>query len=242
MWGGVLFFAISAAQDPVRIGIMVLLISRQRPMHNLLAYWLGLMASGFGTGLVALFLLRDFMLPVVRVVTSVAKSPVVPPIQIALGALALSTAAMLAVRSSVRQAAYAPTPGGDACAPVLQPRAPNVSSRLSWSRLLKGESLGSAFVAGLLTSTQFVEFWGAMIVILASRAGAVTQVGSALMFALVAFAIVEIPLVGCLVSPAKTQAVVMPVHGWLRAHRRAVFTFVLCVVGLFMVTSGVGRI
>jgi hypothetical protein len=242
MWGGVLMFALGAALDPVRIGILVLLIALRRPMVNLLMYWLGLMATGFGAGLAALFLLRDFVLPVVRVVTSVAKNPVVPPIQIALGVLAFSTAAMLAVRSSARQAAYASMPGGDSSVLTLEPKTPSIFSRLSWSGLLEGGSPGMAFVAGLGTSTQFVEFWGAMMVILASGAAAGTQACAALMFSLVAFAIVEIPLVSCAVSPVKSQAVVMRLHDWLRAHRRPILAFMLGLVGLLMVANGVGRV
>jgi hypothetical protein len=242
MWGAVLLFALAAAQDPVRIGIMACLISRPRPMPNLLAYWLGLMASGFGGALAALFLLHDLMLPVTRVVTSAATNPVVPLIQIVLGVLAISTAAMLAAPSSVRQVALAPMSGGNPSALVLQPKAPTVFSRLPLSGLLKPRSLRMAFVAGLCTSTQIVEFWGAMTVILASGAGAGTQVSAALMFSLVAFAIVEIPLISCLVSPAKTHAVVMQLQDWLRAHRRPIFVFFLGVVGVWMVTKGVGRI
>lgn len=242
MWVAVLMFALAAAQDPVRIGIMVLLISRPRPIHNVLAYWLGLMATGFGAALAALFLLRDLMLPVVRVVTSAATNPVVPPIQVALGVLALSAAAMLAAPSSVRQAAHAPMPGGDPSAPVLQRPTPTVFSRLSWARLLEGGSLWTPFAAGLCTSTQIVEFWGAMMVILASGAAAGTQVSAALVFTLVAFAVAEIPLITYLVSPAKTQAVVLQLHGWLRAHRRPIFVFVLGVVGVWMVVNGVGNV
>jgi hypothetical protein len=242
MWGAVLFFALAAAQDPVRIGIMALLISRPRPMPNLFAYWLGLMATGFGAALAALFLLRDFLLPVTRVVTSVATNPVVPPIQIFLGVLALSTAAMLAAPSSVRQLAHAPRAGGDRSAVVLEPKTPTVFSRLSWRGLLEGRSLRMAFAAGLCTSTQIVEFWGAMMVILASGAGASTQVGAALMFTLVAFTITEIPLVSCLVWPAKTQAVVMQLQDWLRAHRRPIFVFMLGAFGVVMVAKGVGGV
>jgi hypothetical protein len=242
MWGAVLFFGFSAAQDPLRIGIMALLISRSRPAPNLLAYWLGLMASGLGAALAALFLLHDFMLPVMRVVTSVATNPVVPPIQIALGLLALSTASMLAVPSSVRQAAYTLVPGGGPSALVRQRKAPMLFSRLSWNAMLQGGSLWIAFVAGLFTSTQLVEFWGAMLVILASGASAGTQASAALMFTLAAFAIVEIPLVSCLLSPAKTLAVVMQLQGWLRAHRGPIFVFILSVVGVWMVVKGAGKL
>lgn len=240
MWGAVLVFALAAAQEPVRIGIVVLLISRPRPIHNLLAFWLGLMASGIGAALAALFLLRDFMLPVVRVVTSAATNPVVPPIQVALGVLALSIAAMLAMPSSVRQAAYALVPRDDPSALALQPKTPTVFSRLSWRNLLGGGSPGMALVAGLTNATQ-LEFFGAMTVILASRAGVGTQVSAALMFTLVAFAVAEIPLVSYLVSPARTQGAVMRLHDWLRTHRRPIFVFTLGAVGVFMVANGVAR-
>jgi Sap, sulfolipid-1-addressing protein len=242
MWGIVLFFAFTAAHDPVRIGIVALLISRPRPMPHLVAYWLGLKAMGFGAALAALFLLGDFILSVTRVVTSAARNPVVPPIQIALGVVALSTAAMLAAPSSVRQAAYALVPGGDPSAQVLQPKTPTVFSRLSWRRLLADGSPRMAFVVGLGTATPLIEFWGAMMVIVASRAGAGAQVIAALMWILVAYAIAEIPLVSYLASPAKTQAVVMRLHDWLRAHGRPIFVLVLGVVGVFMVASGVGRV
>ena len=242
MWGLVLFFAFTAAQDPVRIGIVMLLISRPRPMPHLLAYWLGLKAMGFGAALAALFLLRDFILSVTRVVTSAARNPVVPPIQIALGVVALSTAAMLAAPSSMRQAAYALVPGGDPPAEVLQPKTPTVFSRLSWRRLLEDGSPRMAFVFGLGTATPLIEFWAAMMVIVASGAGAGAQVIAALMWILVAYAIAEIPLVSYLASPAKTQAVVMRLHDWLRAHGRPISVLVLGVFGVFMVAHGVGRV
>lgn len=242
MWGPVLVFALAAAQDPVRIGIIALLISRPRPMPNMLAYWLGLMATGFGAALAALFLLHDFMLLVMRAVASSAGNPVVPPIQIALGVLALSAAVMLLVPASVRQAAHASMPGGDPSAVVLAPKTPTVFSRLSGRDALQGGSLGIAFVAGLCTAMPIVEFLGAMMVILTSGAGAGTQFSAALMFTLVAFAAVELPLVSYLVSPPKTQAVVMQLQGWLRAHRRPIFVVVLGVFGVWMVAKGVGRV
>jgi hypothetical protein len=246
MWSAVLLFAIAAAQDPVRIGIMALLISRPRPLSNLLAYWFGLMATGFGAALAALFLLHDFLVPVVRLAHSIAAHPVVPSIQVALGVLAIAAAGMLATPRSVRQTAYVLTPGDD---PIAQPlesaKAPTVLSRLafprlSWTAVLDGKSLGLPFVAGLCTSTQLLEFWGAMLVILASGAAAGTQVAAALVFTLVAYTITEIPLVTYLVSPAKTQAVVMGMHGWLCAHRKPIFASALGVIGALMIAKGVG--
>ena len=246
MWSAVLLFGIIAAQDPVRIGIMALLISRPRPLSNLLAYWLGLMATGFGAALAALFLLHDFLAPVVRLTHSIATHPAVPPIQVAVGVLAISAAGMLVMPRSVRQATYALMPANDPVIQAVEPtKTPTVFSRLalprlSWTAVLEGKSLGMPFVAGLCTSTQLLEFWGAMLVILASGAGIGTQVAAALAFTLLAYTITEIPLVAYLLSPAKTQAVVMTMHGWLSVRRRPIFATALGAVGAMMLAKGLG--
>jgi Sap, sulfolipid-1-addressing protein len=41
VWGSVLVLALLAAVDPVRLGLTLLLISRPRPVQNLLAYGVG---------------------------------------------------------------------------------------------------------------------------------------------------------------------------------------------------------
>lgn len=247
MWGAVLFFGIIAAQDPVRIGIMALLISRPRPLSNLLAYWLGLMATGFGLALAALFLLHDFLLPVVRLTHSIAVHPAVPAIQVAAGLLALSAAGILVMPRSVRQAAFTLMPIRYSVAPTVEPTETPAASRstlprLSWTAVLERKSLGMPFVAGLCTSTQLLEFWGAMLVILASGAAAGTQVAAALVFTLVAYTITEIPLVAYVVSPAKTQSVVMGLHGWLSARRRTIFVMLLGAFGVMMLAHGTGGV
>ena len=243
MWGTVLVFALIAATEPARMGIAAFLVSCPRPMLHLLAYWLGLMASGVGGALVALFLLRDFTAPVIRVVASAFTNPVVPFIQIALGVVAFATAVTLAVRSPARQPAPVSVSGGEPSATVaLEPKAPTVFSRLSWSSLFENKSAGMAFVAGLCTSTQLVEYWGAIMVIMASEAAAATQVGAVVMWALVAYAVIEIPLISHVVSPTKTQLIVERLHTWMRANRRPVFAFLLGAVGVFMVANGVGAV
>ena len=113
MWSAVLLLGLISAIEPVRIGITALLIARPRPMLNLLVYWLGLMATAVGLAMVALFWLRDLMIPIARLVNSAATSPVVPVIQIVVGLVAVPAAAMIAMRSPVPQAAHVSVPSGD---------------------------------------------------------------------------------------------------------------------------------
>lgn len=239
MWGVVLWFAFITSMEPVRIGIAALLVSRSRPMLNLLVFWLGLMTAGLGVALAALFLLRDF--PIIQVMRSAGTYMTVPPIQIILGVLALTAAAMLVLRPAARQAAPAAIPGGPP-AVLLQSKIPTVFSRLTWPAVLQGGSLGTAFVAGLGTATPPVEYGGAMIAISASQAGVGTQMSATLIFILASYAIAEIPLVSYLISPAKTCAVLIQLTDWLRAHRRPILVSVFCLLGVLMVARGVGTL
>ena len=46
MWGSVLGLALIAALHPFRLAIILLMVSRPRPVQNLLAYWVGSLAVG----------------------------------------------------------------------------------------------------------------------------------------------------------------------------------------------------
>jgi hypothetical protein len=266
MWGTVLFFALVTATEPQRMGIAAMLVGLRRPMQNLFAFWVGLMTSGMAFALVGMFLLRDFLLPFTQFLKTAAHSPLVPPAKIICGVLALAFAVAIVVRSSARRAMPVPVlapvpvpvggPGGLADGPSglagmptgveLAPKTPNLLARAvnfglgrtSWSTLLDKGSVKLAFFAGLGTSASPLEFWGAVLAILASGAAVHVQIGALLMFLLVGFAIAEIPLICHLISPTKTLNVVMRLQGWMRAHQRQLFVGLLSVLGVLMVCGG----
>jgi hypothetical protein len=101
----VFVLSLLVAMDPVRIGIAALLISRPRPILNLLAFWLGGMAAGIATALVVLLFLRDLTLSVMRVVVSALSSPIVAYIQVGIGVLTVWIAALVAARFWARRRA-----------------------------------------------------------------------------------------------------------------------------------------
>lgn len=237
MCSAVLVLSLVAAVDPVRIGIAALLISRPRPMLNLLAFWLGGMAAGIAAPLVVLLFLRDFTLSVMRIVVSAASSPIVAHIQVAIG-VAVPIAALIAARVWARP--HAPVPAGtEASVLVREPKTPTGSSPLSIRGRLESGSLAMAFVAGLALATPPVEYLAAIIAILASGATAAAQVGAALIFTLVAFTVVEVPLISYLATPAKTLAVVHRLNDWISARRRAIPVVVVGALGVLLVVTGV---
>jgi Sap, sulfolipid-1-addressing protein len=234
----VLVLSLLVALDPVRIGITALLISRPRPMLNLFSFWLGGMAAGIAIALVVLLFLRDFTISFMREVNSASGSPTVASMQVAIGVLAV----LIAARLWARQHAPVPVTGGDSSVLVLEPTTATGSSRLSIRGQLEGGSLVVPFVAGLALATPPVEYLAAMVAILASGATAAEQLGAAVMFTVVAFTVVEVPLITYLATPAKTLAVVQRMNLWVTERRQAIPALVVGAIGVLLTVTGMGKV
>jgi hypothetical protein len=261
MWGSVLTLALLFALNPVRLGVILLLISRPRPVPNLLAYWVGNLTASIPAVGVPLTLLH--VTPMFRSFTkNLPTSPTVRHIQIGMGVLALSIAALMTVRSLTRrrQRARLPTPGGTTSTLVLDSNRPTAISPLrgraqdaateggsAIRRLLRSVhnawengSLWVALVIGVFSGPELDLALFAAAIIVASGAPIGTQVSAAIVFVFEILAVVEIALLSYLVTPAKTQAVLRPLHDWALAHRRQVLVAILAVVGVSAVTHGMG--
>jgi len=244
MWGAVVVLALMAAGDPVRMGITLLLISRPQPMLNLLAFWLGGMATGITAAVGLLTLLRDFLPTVTREVTATVAIFTRGPAEIAIGVLMLLLAALSAAGRSARRAAGIPVPAGGPVAQVPQPSIPIVFHRLlaRAQHVLGGGHLWVPFVVGLGSATNPVEYLLALGAIVASKAAIATQISAAVMFTVVVLVVAEIPLVSYLAKPAKTQAVTMQLNDWICARRRSISACIAALTGVFLLTTGVANI
>jgi hypothetical protein len=238
MCSAVFVLSVLVALDPVRIGIVALVISRPRPMQNLLAFWLGGMVAGISVALVVLLFLREFTLPLMREVVSAMSTPIAAQTQVAIGVLAVSSAALIWARQ--REPVLAT--GGEAAVAVLRPNTSTGSGRLSMRGQLEGGSTVMAFVAGLALATPPVEYLAAMIAILASGAPVAEQVGAALMFTVVAFTVAEVPLVSYLVTPTKTLAVVQRLNDWMNERHHVIPAVVFGACGVLLVVTGMGKV
>jgi hypothetical protein len=207
----VLLMALAVSVEPFRIGMTVLMLNRPRPALQLLAFLGGGFAMGMTVGLVVLFVFRH----------ALTESPhfTLPNVQILIGVLALVAAAIVVIHGRRK----------------LQP------NRLTGAtqRLLSGPSLLVAGVAGLGIALPSVDYLAALAVILASGAEASTQVAVLLMFNVVAFALVEIPLLGYVLAPQATLRWVGSLHNWIRSRRRVDVAIVLAAVGCVFLAVGV---
>ncbi len=247
MWATVLVFALWVATDPTRLVVVVALMSRVRPKHNLIAYWLGGLAAGIapGIGVLGLMLLMRNSVPLVMEDMRSAVSRFTGGyFQIAIGVFALLIAALLSARFRGRQHVEVPTYGGFPAAPDRQPITSTPIARIR-ARAVRALQVGNpwlAFGIGAVSTMPPVDYLVVLIVIVSSGAAFGTQLSAVVMFTLVVLALVEIPLAGYLVMPAKTQAVVLQMQRLAFAHRGRVLIAIPAVAGVLLIAAGLGSI
>ncbi|MGD1240111.1 GAP family protein [Mycobacterium seoulense] len=238
MWITVLVLAGSVIFEPIRLGLVILLLSRRRPLLQLLVFLCGGFALGVGAGLVVLFVLRAA--PVVGELS-------VSEVQIGSGLVALLIALALATSVSLRKRAR-PVPagaalaggGGDGGVLLLERTAPSGRQRLAdrARTFLRGDSLSVAAVSGMGASLPSANYMGSMAAILASHAAPVAQVQALVAFNLVAFTVAEIPLIGYLTAPQKTRAFMAALQTWLRSRGHRDVAALVAAGGCFMLVLG----
>lgn len=213
MFVTVLVMAFAVSFEPFRIGMTVLMLNRPRPALQLLAFLLGGFAMATTVGLVVLFVFRRRLLGYTYFT--------LPKVQILIGFLALSAAVVVALDVPRRLGCSRP-------ARLARPA----------QRLLSGHSLSVAGIAGLGIALPSVDYLATLAVILASGAAALTQVAVLLMFNVVAFALVEIPLLAYLLAPSATAMSMTALHNWIQSRRRLEVALLLAAVGCVFLAVG----
>jgi Sap, sulfolipid-1-addressing protein len=226
MWITLLAMAIAVSLEPFRIGMTVLLINRPRPPLQLLAFLAGGFAMGITVGVIVLFILR----PALQ-----STHFTVPRVQIVVGAVLLVNAAVVATGVAGRRGDGFPSLRVDPAGRVAGKFGP-LATRTR--QLLDGSSLWTAGVAGLGIALPSVDYLAVLALIAAAGAATATQVGALLLFNVVAFGLVEIPLIAYLVAPDRTRTTLSALHDWVRSRRRRAVTVLLAAVGFVLLGVG----
>ncbi|WP_319450971.1 MULTISPECIES: GAP family protein [unclassified Mycobacterium] len=267
MWGPLLVLALVITINPVRLGIILLVLSRPRPMQNLLAYWFGTLLSGFTYLLVPLFLLHSTptSASIAEGLTNSTASPLAQRITIALGVVLVAVAVLMTVRSLARppsrgrHAVQSPHRRGGTSTQVHDPASLPIISRLmragdevlpdgaSRVRRLLGRARdawrnGSPWIA-LVIGLMVMPADGvllALALIVASGGAIGMQLGAGITFVITVLAVEEVILVSNLVAPEKTHAALQWLHDWALAHHRNFMAVIMAVVGASLIVQGLG--
>lgn len=223
MWIPLLMMAVAVSLEPFRIGMTVLLINRPRPGLQLLAFLAGGFAMGTTVGVIVLFILRPAL---------GSAHFTLPRVQIVVGAVVLLNAALVATGVIGRTKAQ---PGGGSGGPAGRLLGPLAARG---RQLLNGRSLWAAGAAGLGIALPSVDYVAALALIVASGAASAVQFCALMLFNVVAFALVEIPLLSYLVAPDRTRATLSALYDWLRARGRRGVSLLLATIGCVLLGVG----
>jgi hypothetical protein len=268
MWSSLLALALLITLHPVRLGVILLMISRPRPMQNLFAYWAGCAIAGFYILLVPLVVLHVtpmFDSFAMNFANPTANSTI-RHVEIGMGALMLVISAVLGVRFATRQLArprgwahQAASSGGTSTL-VLDSNTPTAISLLRGAtpdaateggsvirRLLRrvrsaweNGSVWVAFVIGVAMGPSLDGVVFVLAIIVASGASFGVQITAAITFVIAMLTVEEIILVSNLARPAKTQQFLRRLHDWALAHRRKLMVAIFAVVGVSLMAQGMG--
>ncbi|MGZ5365334.1 MAG: GAP family protein [Mycobacterium sp.] len=219
MWIALLLMAAAVSLEPFRIGMTVLMINRPRPLRQLLIFLTGGFAMGISVGVIVLFVLRPAL---------GSAHFTLPRVQIVVGAVLLVNAAVVATGLVSRRSGRSDGRADREPGPL--------ATRIR--KLLTGRSLWTAGVAGLGIALPSVDYLAALALIVASGSAATVQFGALLLFNVVAFAFVEIPLICYLLAPDRTRATVAALHNWLRSRGHRGVSALLAAVGCVLLGAG----
>jgi hypothetical protein len=241
MWGPLLALSVLAALNPVRLSLVLLVLARPRPFPSLFAFWVGAVVISVAALLIPLIavhyvpmldgLARDLGHP------GANSRPVVRTVQTAMGGLALTVAALLAVRCYATERARvpaAPAPGSHAEAAPLPFRV-LTRARTAW----EGGSPWAALILGLCSGLTVDGAFYVLAVVVGSGAAFGTQVLAALGFVVGMLLVVETLLVGNLLAPMRARVAVQLLHGWTRAHRAPLAIAMFTVLGVSLLFQGI---
>ena len=113
-------------------------------------------------------------------------------------------------------------------------------SRDPWSkRVIAGGSPGKIFLAGMVLSLPSFYYLAALTDIAAGDHSSAGELGLILLFTVIQFVLIEVPLVGYLAAPERTRAKVDAFNTWFNTHLRQIGEVVAAGIGIYLIVRGI---
>lgn len=223
-----LLLALAVNLEPTRIGLVPLLLSRRRPMLQLLAFFVCGFTTTLGFGLLVLFVFD-------RNPFGIEGGGNGAKVQIAVGSVALLVAATLAVHAfRARRGHGKPASESPSAAEKFTDRVRKV--------LAKGGSPWLAGLVGVSTGLPSPDYLAMLIVIGTAKVSPSEKAAALVVFNVLGSLVVLIPLVGYILAPAKTLDLVRRFGEWTRSRSRIEYAILLALVGTVLVGLGLSHL
>lgn len=221
----VLLLAAGAAVSPTILAVVIVILHRPRPGRLLAAYLVGGMLTSVAVGIAIVTSLNELD------VDTSSNSVVGPGVDLTVGALALLVAFVLATDRDTWFEARRREHREDR--PTRDP----------WSeRVLSHGSAPIAFAVGVALNLPGAFYLVALKDIAEVQDGTTAQIFAIVLFNLVMFVLVELPLLGYALRPETTQARVERLNDWMSRHSRQIVIAVAGFIGVYLIARGLAAV
>jgi len=219
----VLLFSSFAALNPTLLAAMMVMLLLPSPKSLMLGYLLGAMLTSITLGLVIVFSLKNSSL------VHTAKHTINPVVDLALGGILLVISLVLGTGKDER---------------LEQRHARRESAKKDkrpprWQRALDKGNPRITFAVGAVLSLPGASYLAALDGIIKLKPGTTTTVLLVLMVNMIAFVLLEVPLIGFAVAPDWTGKAVERAKSWFARRWRRIAVIGTGLVGLLLVIRGV---
>ena len=221
------FFGLAflAAVNPKLLGIDLLLIENRRPRAMFLCFLLG------GIGLSATLGLVDVLIVKANLVNAQASASAGLDLSVGIALLAVGGL----VATGRLHGRRPKTPAG------ARQSAPK--KKEGWAeRTLREPRLGLAVLVGALFGTPGATYITALHNLVAGHYSTATRVVAVIVFNLIMFSVVIIPLASLQFRPEATKRSLRGFTAWLGSHARQLIAYVALAIGAYMTISGLVRL
>jgi hypothetical protein len=123
-----------------------------------------------------------------------------------------------------------------------EPRKPKKEGESWTQRYLARGSPWTAVLVGMALSLPSIYYLTALKDIAAANDGTAERVVLVLAFNLIAFALIEVPLVCFVLAPERTRATLTAINDWVAGHVRQIGEGAALVLGIYLVVRGITEI
>lgn len=221
--------AIAVNLEPTRFVLLPLLLARDRPMLQLLAYLVGVLTVNLGFGFLILFVFHRN--PLGNSTSGGGKA------QIAVGVLALTIAMVMSLRAGCRYRDRKHSPNDTARLPKRRRKIDKFAE--SVRRFLgKGQSPWVAGSLGLIIGIPSIDYLAVLLIIGTTEKPAHEQAAALVAFVLIGSLVVMAPLIGYLISPTRTLERMRQFADWTRSRSQIEYAGLLALIGLILIGVG----
>jgi hypothetical protein len=208
--------AVVASLDAGLIAAAVVLLAQPNPAAKLLAYLIGGIGFSIGFGLVIVFALHGSSF------LSHPSRSTIAGVELAAGALLLVVAAIAFTGRTVH----------------WRPRGHRSDHASPLERAIGRDSLWIAWAAGAVYSLPGASYLAGLALLVKLNRTVPTDALAVVVFNVVMFAFIELPLVGFLVAPDRTRRLASRLDDWMSRHKRMLVVVVAGIAGAYLLSSG----